>query len=133
MPFKVNKVTGDFNCNQNLLTSLEDCPKEVGGSFHCSGNQLTDLKGCPKDVGGDFDCSGNEIKSLENCPIEIGGNLNCSKNKLTKLDTVANVSGYIACYDNEIDPNNDGFNGWCGDKIFYDVGDYVREKIYLNN
>ena len=30
---KFNKVNGLFSCSNNLLTSLEGCPKEVGGDF----------------------------------------------------------------------------------------------------
>ncbi len=34
-------VTGDFNCDDNKLTSLEGAPQEVGGSFYCYENPIT--------------------------------------------------------------------------------------------
>jgi hypothetical protein len=36
-------VTGDFNCDDNKLTSLEGAPQEVGGHFRCwgKGNQIS--------------------------------------------------------------------------------------------
>ena len=36
---------GDFDCSDNLLTSLEGAPKEVGVKFYCSDNQLASLEG----------------------------------------------------------------------------------------
>ena len=52
LPFKFNKVAGNFNCIQCELTSLEGCPNEVGMDFDCSRNHLTSLKGGPKIVYG---------------------------------------------------------------------------------
>jgi hypothetical protein len=37
LPLKFNKVSGDFYCSYNELTSLEGCPKEVGYYFYCGG------------------------------------------------------------------------------------------------
>ena len=62
IPHKFNKVTGDFLCDDNKLTSLEGCPKEVGGNFLCYYNNLTSLEDGPKEVGGDFWCSDNKKK-----------------------------------------------------------------------
>ena len=33
IPFNFNKVTGDFDCSDNELTSLKGSPKEVGGNY----------------------------------------------------------------------------------------------------
>ena len=55
------RITGDFSCHNNQLTSLKGCPSSVGGDFSCSGNKLTSLKGCPSSVGGDFYCSNNQL------------------------------------------------------------------------
>jgi hypothetical protein len=47
-------IKGNFNCNDNRLTSLEGAPQKVGGSFYCHRNQLTSLEGAPQKVGGEF-------------------------------------------------------------------------------
>ena len=59
IPFKFNKVTGHFYCNNNELTSLKNSPIYVGMDFVCFKNNLTSLEGCPKEVGGDFYCDHN--------------------------------------------------------------------------
>jgi hypothetical protein len=77
LPLKFGKVTGDFKCSNNKLTSLEGAPKEVG-DFYCSRNKLTSLEGCPKKVGY-FYCGNNKLTSLEGLEI-ISGDLNCNNN-----------------------------------------------------
>ncbi len=94
------KVTGNFYCEGNELTSLKGCPSEVGGNFRCDdNNDLTSLEGCPKKVGGDFDCSRDKLTSLKGCPSEVGGDFDCSNNKVkfTEEDVrkVCNVKGDI--------------------------------------
>jgi hypothetical protein len=85
LPLKFGRVTGDFFCYNNQLTSLEGCPTEIGGNFSCSYNQLTSLEGCPTEISGDFLCQYNQLTSLEGCPTEIGGNFYCHNNNLTSL------------------------------------------------
>ena len=79
------KVSGDFNCSYNKLTTLEGAPQEVGGSFFCNNNQLTSLKGAPQKVEVDFWCYSNELTSLEGAPQEVGGNFKCHNKELTSL------------------------------------------------
>jgi hypothetical protein len=62
IPFPFGKVSGPFSCSGLKLTSLYNCPKEVGGDFWCSKNDLTSLKGAPKRVGGDFWCTTQRTK-----------------------------------------------------------------------
>ena len=76
----INKVSGDFNCSYNHLTSLEGSPEKIGGSFNCFNNNLTSLEGSPKEIGGDFRCSNNNLTSLEGSPKEIGGDFDCFNN-----------------------------------------------------
>jgi len=52
IPFKFNKVGGDFDCRSNQLTTLEGSPVEVGRWFDCGNNSLTTLEFAPKKVGG---------------------------------------------------------------------------------
>jgi len=65
IPVRIRKVSGDFRCSENNLTSLEGDPEEVGKDFVCWGNQLLTLKGAPRYVGGGFYCQDNNLTSLE--------------------------------------------------------------------
>jgi len=58
-------VGGNFNCANNNLTSLENCPKTVSGVFGCSSNFLKSLEGAPKFVGENFMCRFNSVKFTE--------------------------------------------------------------------
>jgi hypothetical protein len=42
IPVKFGKVTGFFDCSNNKLTTLKNCPDFVEGSFWCEKNKLTD-------------------------------------------------------------------------------------------
>tara|TARA_B100001059_G_C17313118_1_gene322953 strand:+ start:232 stop:504 length:273 start_codon:yes stop_codon:yes gene_type:complete len=35
LPFKFGKVTGDFSCSHNRLTSLKGSPNYIGSDFDC--------------------------------------------------------------------------------------------------
>ena len=94
------KVGGDFDCYHSKLTSLEGGPEKVGGDFYCNGNQLTSLKGCPEKVG-DFNCGYNQLTSLEGYPKEVGGKFYCSYNQLTSLEGCPSARG-IYCFNNQI-------------------------------
>ena len=59
LPFKFGKVTGTFKVNDNELTTLENCPDEVGETFLCSRNNLKSLEYAPKKVGETFYCTKN--------------------------------------------------------------------------
>ena len=59
------KVSGDFYCQRNQLTSLEGAPQEVGGDFDCKDNNLTSLAGAPQEMGGRFWCDEFELKKVE--------------------------------------------------------------------
>ena len=75
IPFKFNKVEGNFYCFRNKLKSLEGCPNYIGGAFNCSFNELISLKGCPEYVGGDFYCSYNQLVNLKESPKHIDGDI----------------------------------------------------------
>jgi hypothetical protein len=98
IPFKFGKVTGNFYCSDNSLTSLEGSPREVGGSFYCSDNKLKDLKGSPIEVDKGFFCYANKLNSIEGMPIEIGGDFNCRYNaNLREFNSISNIEGKIWC------------------------------------
>jgi hypothetical protein len=103
LEFGPDEVGGDFFCYVNILTSLKGSPKEVGGSFICSGNNIITLEDAPKKTGRSFDCSHNKLTSLEFGPKEVGDNFNCSHNKLTSLEGAPEEVGVdFYCYYNEL-------------------------------
>jgi hypothetical protein len=72
LPLRFNKVTGNFHCGYNNLTSLKGSPRWVGGYFICSRNELTSLEFSPDYVGGWFGCGMNKLTD-NYCDTEIGG------------------------------------------------------------
>jgi hypothetical protein len=93
LPFNFKKVTQDFWCVRNNLTSLEGAPKEVGGNFFCDHNNLTTLEGAPIKVGKVFNCCNNNLTSLKGAPKEVGGVFWCLGNPLNSLEGAPEVIG----------------------------------------
>ena len=86
LPFKFNKVSGDFDCSKLSLESLKGSPIEVGGTFNCSYNQLSTLEYLPKKAGClVFD---NTVKSL------YTGGVNCNFEKVILL-TITDISAHL--------------------------------------
>ncbi|MCK9472063.1 MAG: hypothetical protein M0Q88_09970 [Bacilli bacterium] len=103
LPLKFRKVSGNFECSFNELTSLKGSPQTVGGNFYCRGNQLTTLEGAPQSIGGFFYCNNNQLTSLEGAPQSIGGCFFCSYNQLTTLEGVhKRVGGIFWCDSNKL-------------------------------
>jgi hypothetical protein len=100
---RFGKVSGNFYCGDNQLTSLEGSPSEVRGGFGCGSNQLTTLEGSPSRVGGNFYCSYNQLTTLEGSPSEVSKNFYCSNNQLTTLEgSPSRVDGYFYCDGNQL-------------------------------
>ena len=100
---KFGKVSGDFSCRSNLLTTLVGAPQTVSGDFRCTHNQLTTLEGAPQTVGGDFTCRDNDLTSLVGAPQTVGGSFNCGDNQLTSLEGAPqSVGGSFSCYRNPV-------------------------------
>ncbi len=85
IPVKFLYVSGSFNCADNQLTTLKNCPDSVGMNFNCFANKLTSLEFAPTSVGMDFDCSDNKLTSLMGSPKNVGRTFDCSYNQLTSL------------------------------------------------
>lgn len=86
LPLHFNRVSGQFNCSNNKLTTLKGAPNFIGRSFDCSNNNLCSLKYVPKKVGGDFLCFENSLKSLNGIQKIIYAGLFCFDNKLKTLE-----------------------------------------------
>lgn len=130
IPLKFNKVSGNFNCQNNYLSTLEGSPKYVGGVFNCYNNQLTSLQGSPNFVDGYFDCHNNKLTNLVGCPKEVGGSFNCYNNNLTSLEGCPNeVNGYFYCDNNPLESLK-GFN-LPYDKLVFDNKEKLIRKTKL--
>ncbi len=105
-------VNGGFSCCQNELVSLEYGPEYVGRNYVCFDNQLTTLKGCVDEVYGNFICNNNKLTSLEFCPMQVEGWFNCSDNLLIELDRSPFIREYLDCSGNLFKSKPD-FNGHC--------------------
>ena len=91
VPLKFNKVTGDFVCRSNYLTTLEGSPKSVGGGFYCDYNKLTSLKGCSESIGNHFVVNNNNLKNIDFIPDSMGGLFKCSGNLITNIFVSVNI------------------------------------------
>jgi hypothetical protein len=97
------KVSRNFWCDNNTLTTLEGAPESVGGHFTCSNNRLTTLEGGPQSVGKNFLCGYNRLTTLEGAPKTVGGEFSCYENTLTTLEgSPESVGGHFSCYDNNL-------------------------------
>ena len=103
LPLRFNRVSGDFICNRNRLTTLEGCPNYVGGFFDCANNQLESLEGSPKEVGQDFYCQYNKLTSLKGCSEFVGGGFYCQTNNLSTLEGIPlKIGSTLNCHSNNI-------------------------------
>jgi hypothetical protein len=120
LPLKFRKVTGDFNCIDNKLISLEGAPKYVGGNFNCSYNQLTSLEDCPESVGGYFSCKNNKLTSLEHFPKVVVGDIYLYNNPVSDIWLLFYNKDYIELF-NDYDIIHD-------DEIIIDrLNDFLQE------
>jgi hypothetical protein len=89
---KLTEITQpkDFDLSNKKLTSLQglNIPEKVTGLFNCRDNLLTSLNGVPIIVGEFFSCGRNKLTSLDYVPEKINGYLNCSQNNLTSLEGI---------------------------------------------
>ena len=95
LPVRFKYVSGNFNCDNMSLKTLEGVPEEVGGNFDCSNNNLVSLFGAPKKVGGDFICSNNILSTFEYCPQFIGNSIYCENNIVEMPLYLPAVSGLV--------------------------------------
>jgi len=98
LPLKFGKVSGNFDCSDNDLITLEGSPQSVRGYFICSNNKLETLEGCPQSVGWGFYCYSNNLISLEGGPQSVGGYFNCIFNQLKDLYGFPEFFDYIFYY-----------------------------------
>ena len=81
LPYKFGKVSSFFSLqNCNNISSLKNCPNEVGLFFRCSHcPKLESLEGCPKEVNGSFfcrDCRRNFTEEEVRTLCKVKGKIN---------------------------------------------------------
>lgn len=60
LPYKINKVGGNFYINASPLKTLKNFPNEVGGDLSLANTMITSLEGLPEKIGGSLyiqDCA----------------------------------------------------------------------------
>ena len=103
IPIQFRKISGNFWCNDNNLTSLKglESLESVGGWFSCSNNNLTSLKGLEnlEQVGDNFWCNDNNLTSLKGLDNleSLGRSLWCGNN-------------FLCIEDRDIHKDNPGYN-----------------------
>ena len=80
LPLTFNKVSINFNCGFNQLTTLKGSPRWVGGWFSCNANKLTSLEFGPDYVGKYFSCRNNDLTDLVGSPKQVMGSFDCGNN-----------------------------------------------------
>jgi hypothetical protein len=96
-------VSGEFDCSNNELKTLEGAPQEVG-SFDCSHNKLFSLEGGPQKVKKNFNCCGNKLKTLIGAPQKIGRGFDCTNNNIQTLKGgPQEVGAYFICDFNKLE------------------------------
>jgi len=83
-----NKVDGAFYIDNNNLTTLKGCPKDIRFSFYVDHNNLTSLEYCPEIIKDTFNFAFNNISSLDYLPKEVWGDLYTYRNarKFTRYE-----------------------------------------------
>ncbi|MCQ2210001.1 MAG: hypothetical protein MJZ34_06890 [Paludibacteraceae bacterium] len=134
LPIKFVNVSGFFDCSDNILTSLDGAPNEIGDYFDCQYNELTNLEGFPSNIGGGIDLSHNQISSLKGSPSITNGYFDCSYNKLKNLEGCPQkIDGWINC---EFNPliSLKGAPIECSSFMYYSMNEYVTtEMLYMLN
>jgi len=75
-------VEGNVNISKAGLTKIPLNFVYIRDNFDCSNNQLISLENCPKIIRGNFDCSNNKLASLKEFPKEVEGSLICYSNNV---------------------------------------------------
>lgn len=125
LPLRFGRIMGNFNVQNNRLTTLYGAPMAVGGKFNCYHNRLTNLIGSPEWVGGDFYVYNNKLISLHGAPNEVGGNYYISANNLTNLSgSTFKIGGDFSCDDTLVST----FSG--DNDIEFEGNFFLNETLY---
>ena len=85
LPLKFNKINGHFSCEDNKLSNLNGCPREIKKYFNCGHNDLTTLVGGPNKVGGGYYCEYNHLKDVHGFPEYFYGTVGIESNPVYEI------------------------------------------------
>ena len=89
-------VLGNFYCDHNMLTTLDNSPATVERGFFADHNMLTSLHGCTPKIPMLFSVHHNLLQTLEYGPTNTGGYI-CSDNLLKSLRGIS--QNEMVCFD----------------------------------
>jgi hypothetical protein len=116
--------SADYNICDLGLTSLKNCPAEIGDNFYADHNFFKDLIGGPEYVGGiysvryckltslegspkhvtTFNCCNNKIKNLKYAPESVANDFFCSVNMITSLEFAPRIiMRHFKCASNRLE------------------------------
>lgn len=102
LPFKFGTINGDFNIDENELTSMANFPFLVSRRFTCRNNKIKDALHGPHVVGSDYVCSVNKITNLIGLPMILNGNLYCEDNEIDNWKIMPRkITGNLHLYANK--------------------------------
>ena len=84
-------MDGNFNVQNNRLTSLKNSPLDIEGNFYAAHNELETLEGGPLMVDKSFYVDNNNLKNLKGLPEHISGDLHINMNPLESLEGAENT------------------------------------------
>lgn len=137
--YTLNHIRGHFDCSDNYLRNLTNCPKIVDYVFDCSNNYLRNLIGAPARVE-TFKCYKNKLTSLEGCSKIINGCFLCYENNLTNLIGCPNVISGVCDFDrNNLTslkgcPKEVGGNFYCSNNYLTGIEDFpknIKGNLYV--
>lgn len=86
IPIQFGEVSGNFNCDNNLLTSFQGMPTEIGLALYASNNLISSFEGFPKYIGTSARLLSNEITHLIKLDTKIEKNLYLDYNSIKSLN-----------------------------------------------
>jgi len=102
LPVRFGKVTGNFFCASDDLTTCDGMPEEVGKDCLLDYNELASFVGVPHRVGQTFTCNGNPVTTLEGLPEFVGLHM-----YMNELPNIKSLQGFHKIVKN-IGTSNDG-------------------------
>jgi hypothetical protein len=95
IPLRFRRVSGNFSCENNKLTSLIGSPEFLDGYFSCYKNNLTSLEYLPKYIGGGINCQYNKIWNFRGIPDSFKREFYCEGNPIFNIWKLFESSGDI--------------------------------------
>jgi hypothetical protein len=73
LPYKFNRVLGDFSVSNSSITSLKNSPNFVGQDFNCSDTEITNLNFISHHIEGSIYCTTPTLKNIATMEFKYNG------------------------------------------------------------